>query len=237
MTKQEFMYRLAQQLISLPPEERVCALKFYDEYFADAGEENADAVIRDLGSPEEVARTIKEDFAQRNPGYDPGNQYTYRPGPQYQPGQGRQTYTTSPETYRQRGQAEPQVYRQGMSGGTVVLIVTLLILGSPIWLALLVAAIGVFLALAGVVIGLVVAAVAATGALVLGGVSCAWAAITALAITPGLRLLGVGGGLLLTGIGLLAALLGIWIAVHVLPALFRGVVDLCRRLFHRKGGN
>ena len=52
-----------------------------------------------------------------------------------------------------------------------------------------------------------------------------------------LRLLGVGGGLLLTGIGLLAALLGIWIAVHVLPALFRGVVDLCRRLFHRKGGN
>ena len=194
-------------------------------------------MLRDLGSPEEVARTIKEDFAQRNPGYDTGNQYTYRPGPQYQPGQGRQTYTTSPETYRQRGQAEPQVYRQGMSGGTVVLIVTLLILGSPIWLALLVAAIGVFLALAGVVIGLVVAAVAATGALVLGGVSCAWAAITALAITPGLRLLGVGGGLLLTGIGLLAALLGIWIAVHVLPALFRGVVDLCRRLFHRKGGN
>ncbi len=63
MTKQEFMYRLAQQLISLPPEERVCALKFYDEYFADAGEENWEAVLRDLGSPEEVARTIKEDFA------------------------------------------------------------------------------------------------------------------------------------------------------------------------------
>ena len=55
MTKQEFMYRLAQQLVSLPPEERVCALKFYDEYFADAGEENADAVIRDLGSPEEAS--------------------------------------------------------------------------------------------------------------------------------------------------------------------------------------
>ena len=237
MTKQEFMYRLAQQLISLPPEERVCALKFYDEYFADAGEENWEAVLRDLGSPEEVARTIKEDFAQRNPGYDPGNQYTYRPGPQYQPGQGRQTYTTSPETYRQRGQAEPQVYRQGMSGGTVVLIVTLLILGSPIWLVLLAAAVGVILALAGVVIGLVVAAVVATGALVLGGVSCAWAAVTALSITPGLRLLGLGGGLALAGIGLLAALLGIWIAVHLLPWLFRGLVDLFRRIFHRKGGN
>ncbi len=237
MTKQEFMYRLAQQLISLPPEERVCALKFYDEYFADAGEENWEAVLRDLGSPEGVAQTIKEDFAQRNPGYDPGSQYTYRPGPQYQPGQGRQTYTTSPETYHQRGQAEPQVYRQGMSGGAVVLIVTLLVLGSPIWLALLAAAVGVILALAGVVIGLVVAAVVATGALVLGGVSCAWAAVTALSITPGLRLLGLGGGLALAGIGLLAALLGIWIAVHLLPWLFRGLVDLFRRIFHRKGGN
>ena len=73
MTKQEFMYRLAQQLLSLPPEERVCALTFYDEYFADAGEENVQQVIQELGSPEEVARTIKEDFAQRNPGYDPNS--------------------------------------------------------------------------------------------------------------------------------------------------------------------
>ena len=97
--------------------------------------------------------------------------------------------------------------------------------------------VGVILALAGVVIGLVVAAVVATGALVLGGVSCAWAAVTALSITPGLRLLGLGGGLALAGIGLLAALLGIWIAVHLLPWLFRGLVDLFRRIFHRKGGN
>ena len=49
MTKQEFMYRLAQQLVSLPPEERLCALKFYDEYFGDSGEENWEALLRDLG--------------------------------------------------------------------------------------------------------------------------------------------------------------------------------------------
>lgn len=237
MTKQEFMYRLAQQLISLPPEERVCALKFYDEYFADAGEENWEAVLRDLGSPEEVARTIKEDFAQRNPGYDPGSQYTYRPGPQYQPGQGRQTYTTNPDTRVRQGSGQPQVYRRGMSGGAVALVVVLLVLGSPIWLTLLLVALGLIIGLVGLVIGLVVAAVTATGAMVLGGVACAWAAVTALALTPGLRLLGLGGGLIITGIGLLAALLGIWIAAHVLPALFRGLVDLCRRPFHRKGGN
>lgn len=238
MTKQEFMYRLAQQLISLPPEERVCALKFYDEYFADAGEENLEAVLRELGSPEEVARTIKEDFAQRNPGYDPGGQYTYRPGPQYQPGQGRQTYTTNPADYpRQNTGAPPQVYRKGMSGGAVALVVVLLILGSPIWLTLLAVAFGLVLGAVGLVIGLAVAAVAVVAALLAGGVACAWAAVTALALTPGLRLLGLGVGLVITGVGLLATLLGIWLAVNILPWLFRGLVDLCRMPFHRKGGN
>lgn len=155
MTKQEFMYRLAQQLVSLPPEERLCALKFYDEYFADAGEENWEALLRDLGSPEEVARTIQEDFAQRNPGYNPSGSYAYRPGPQYRPGQGPQTYTTNPETYVQRGYGpQPAVYQKRSGCGTV-LVVMLLILGSPLWLVLLIAALGVFIGLVGAVLSLI----------------------------------------------------------------------------------
>lgn len=237
MTKQEFMYRLAQQLVSLPPEERVCALKFYDEYFADAGEENWEAVIRELGSPEEVARTIKEDFAQRNPGYKPdagsNSQYAYRPGPRYQPGQGRQTYTTNPTDYRS---SPPQVYRKGMSGGSIALVVTLLILGSPIWITLLAVAFALVVALAAVVVSLVIAAVAVTFGLVVWGVGCAWVSVTTLALAPGLRLLGLGGGLIFAGIGLLVCLAGIWLVLRVVPGFFRGLVDLCRQPFHRKGG-
>ena len=175
MTKQEFMYRLAQQLLSLPPEERVCALTFYDEYFADAGEENVQQVIQELGSPEEVARTIKEDFAQRNPGYDPNSpQQPYRPGPPDQPG-------------------------------------------------------GI---LAAVVFGILAMVVG----LLAGGVGCLWAAATAAVLSPGLRLLGIGGGLLILGVGLLALALCVWLAANVLPGLFRGFVELCRKPFHRKGG-
>lgn len=238
MTKQEFLYRLAQQLMSLPPEERLCALKFYDEYFADAGEENWEAVMTELGSPEEVARTIKEDFAQRNPGYRPNaesnSQYAYRPGPRYQPGQGRQTYTTNPQDYG----GPPAVGKQkGMSGGSVALIVTLLILGSPIWITLLAVAFALAIGLIAVIVGLAAAAVAVTLALVIGGVACAWGSITALALTPGPRLLGLGGGLVFTGIGLLAALLGLWLILQVVPGVFRWLVDLFRKPFHRKGGS
>lgn len=237
MTKQEFMYRLAQQLISLPPEERVSALKFYEEYFADAGEENWEAVLRELGSPEEVARTIKEDFAQRNPGYRPeagsGTQYTYRPGPRYQPGQGRQAYTTNPSDY---GRSAPPVYRKGMSGGSIALTVTLLILGSPIWITLLVVLFALAAALVAVVVSLVIAAIAVTLGLVVWGVGCAWVSVTTLALAPGLRLLGLGGGLIFAGIGLLVCLAGIWLVLRVVPGVFRWIVDLCRRPFRGKGG-
>lgn len=238
MTKQEFMHRLAQQLVSLPPEERLCALKFYDEYFADAGEENWAAVIRDLGSPEEVARTIREDFAQRNPGYDPNGQYAYRPGPQYHPGQGHQTYTTSPETYLRRGYGpQPSVYAPKRSGCGTALIVLLLVLGSPLWFGLLVAALAVVVALAAVLVGLAVAAVVVVIALLAAGVWGVWAAATGFAAAPGARLLGLGTGMLLTGGGLLALLLGGWLAVTILPPVFRWVVELLRKPFHnRKDG-
>ena len=233
MTKQEFMYRLAQQLVSLPPEERLCALKFYDEYFADAGEENWEALLRDLGSPEEVARAIQEDFAQRNPGYNPSGSYAYRPGPQYRPGQGPQTYTTNPETYVQRGYGpQPAVYQKRSGCGTV-LVVMLLILGSPLWLVLLIAALGVFIGLVGAVIGVVAAVVALIVSLVGAGVVCAWGGITTLALTPGLRLLALGGGLMATGGGLLIFALCVWLAANVLPPVFRWLVDLCRRPFQK----
>ena len=237
MTKQEFMYRLAQQLLSLPPEERVCALKFYDEYFADAGEENADAVLRELGSPEEVARTIKEDFAQRNPGYQPDSQYVYRPGPRYQPGQGPQTYTTNPSSYYRppAGPGGPPAAGGGSGCGTA-LVVLLILLTSPLWIALLAALVGVFIAVGAVILGVVVAVVSAVG-LALGiGVFTAWGAFSTPLLTMGQRILAAGCGMLSLGAGLLALAALIWFTVHVVPPVFRRFVELCRKPFH-KGGN
>ena len=237
MTKQEFMYRLAQQLISLPPEERVCALKFYDEYFADAGEENADAVIRDLGSPEEVARTIKEDFAQRNPGYQPDSQYQYRPGPQYQPGQGRQTYTTNPETYAQRGYGPmPPYYPPKRSGCGTAALVLLLIGSFPVWFVALLVLLAVIAGVLAGLVGILAAVVAVIGVLIVGGLAWAYCAVLELIATPGLALMGVGVGLAMAGVGLLGFALCAWLAVSVLPPAFRWFVDLCRKPFHKNDG-
>lgn len=60
MSVDKFLDELQFLLSDLPEEEREEALDFYRFYFNDAGEENVDAVIAELGSPEKVAYTIRE---------------------------------------------------------------------------------------------------------------------------------------------------------------------------------
>ena len=59
MNRIEFMTELAALLQDVPAEERRDAMKFYNDYFDDAGEENEQQVIAELGNPAQVAATIK----------------------------------------------------------------------------------------------------------------------------------------------------------------------------------
>lgn len=58
MTRAEYLAELESNLISLPKEERDMAVSFYSEYFDEAGPENEQAVIEDLGKPYALARSI-----------------------------------------------------------------------------------------------------------------------------------------------------------------------------------
>ena len=58
MNRAEFMAELTRLLQNIPENERVEALKYYDEYFNDAGEENEQQVIAELESPQKVADKI-----------------------------------------------------------------------------------------------------------------------------------------------------------------------------------
>ena len=56
MNRMEFMAELERLLADMPEDERQAAVQYYADYFADAGEENEQDVIRELGSPEESSR-------------------------------------------------------------------------------------------------------------------------------------------------------------------------------------
>lgn len=58
MTREEYLAELESNLVSLPKEERDMAVSFYSEYFDEAGPENEQAVIEDLGKPYALARSI-----------------------------------------------------------------------------------------------------------------------------------------------------------------------------------
>ncbi|MCI9423333.1 DUF1700 domain-containing protein [Sporofaciens musculi] len=62
MNRIEFMTELAALLQDVPEEERRDAMKYYNDYFDDAGEENESQVVEELESPAKVAATIKADL-------------------------------------------------------------------------------------------------------------------------------------------------------------------------------
>lgn len=63
MNKTEFINKVKQGLDNISKEEQENALRYYVEYFQDAGEENEEEVIKELGTPEEVVAKIKSEMS------------------------------------------------------------------------------------------------------------------------------------------------------------------------------
>ena len=66
MSKNEFLDQLFGLLSDISPEERDEALAYYREYIEDAGLENEEAILEELGTPEEVATEIKSGIFNKN---------------------------------------------------------------------------------------------------------------------------------------------------------------------------
>ncbi len=62
MNAKEYLDRLRDALAVLPADERENALRYYQDYFLDAGAENEQNVIRELGDPDLLAAAILRDY-------------------------------------------------------------------------------------------------------------------------------------------------------------------------------
>ncbi len=65
MTKFEFLGDLSRLISDLPEEDKNQAMEYYEDYFADAGPENEQEIIRDFISPEFIAQQIRNSAKQR----------------------------------------------------------------------------------------------------------------------------------------------------------------------------
>lgn len=62
MNKEKFMLDLEKKLKKIPKEEKENALDYYQEYFDEAGEENEEKILKELGSPSKIASEIIANF-------------------------------------------------------------------------------------------------------------------------------------------------------------------------------
>ena len=155
MDRAEFMRRLTALLSDVAPTEREEAIQYYNDYFDDAGEGNEQGVIASLGSPEELAKSIKAglldggsagEFTEsgfrgyeeqrRNEVVRMQGQEEESAGQDGASGRQEDAYDGQGGQDRSYGQSAGNnpPPKQGMSGGMIALIVILAILSSPVWL-------------------------------------------------------------------------------------------------------
>lgn len=258
MNRQEFLNELENLLQNISVADRLEAIRYYEDYFEDAGIENEDQVVKKLGSPERVAAIIQEDlrsdsmgdkgefteYGYHNPAYDKTNvdavvkveKSNYQNENQTN---GAQGYAEHGNTAGQNAgstnwqQEKEPTYVYEYSKIPTVLLIIGAILFIPVGIPLICTGFGIFIAIISIVFSLVVGFGAVSFGLLLGGVITLVAGVVQLFTWPMGAFFMSGVGLLLIGIGLLFAILTRYCAI-LIPMTFRGIINICRLPFRRR---
>ena len=214
MNRVEFMTKLENLLGDLPENDRMDAIAYYNDYFDEAGVENEDRVLKELGSPERVAAIIKADLNTS------GNEEAEYTEQGYSDGRnGVNPNTPAP---RKEKKTLP-----------TALVIVLLVFAAPVLLGVGGGLLGGVLGLIGGLIGLVAGGIG----MLVGGVVSLVSGIIKLVVSPikGLVLLGTGS--LTLAVGILVILLIVLCIFKWMPKLFRKIVDWIQRVISEiRGG-
>ena len=240
MNRVEFMAELESLLSAMPEEERQAAVRYYADYFADAGEANEAEVIRELGSPEKVAESIKADYYGTE-----FNESDYE-HKDYMEKYGQRSSDERDNGRENSGAGTGQSGAENRDGSTaentgnsrpwtsnalkLILIIAIAIILWPVTLGIALTVFGVVVA---VVCFFAVLVIAAVSIMIAGGVTVVVGLVAAIAVPPA-ALVTVGIGILLFVFGLIAAVGAVKLCIIVYPAMLRGFVNLCRRPFYGK---
>lgn len=209
MNAYEYLQALRAALAVLPDDEIDSAMRYYEDYFLDAGDENAAQVIEQLGPPEQVAEAILRDYtgvARRRPErFEEEKAQTVDGVPLGRDG-------------------KPLTRKKGINPWMLACIVPLALIFGPIAVAVIGA---IIVAAVGLVIGVAACVVAVPAATLIGGGALVLFSFLLWA-TPASALATLGAGLVVGAIGLLLVLLVIKLCILFVPPIIRGLVALIR---------
>lgn len=209
MNAYEYLQALRAALAVLPDDEINSAMRYYEDYFLDAGDENAAQVIEQLGPPEQVAEAILRDYtgvARRRPErFEEEKAQTVDGVPLGRDG-------------------KPLTRKKGINPWMLACIVLLALIFGPVAITVIGA---IILAAVGLVIGIAACVVAVPAATLIGGGALVLFSFLLWA-TPASALATLGAGLVVGAIGLLLVLLVIKLCILFVPPIIRGLVALIR---------
>jgi len=211
MNKIEYLNELKNKIQALPVSEQDEVIKYYTEYFDDAGLDNEDIVIKELGSPEELAKSILNNFVcvpiKRN-------------------------------TEKDNSKFEKEISTETNSNGTkILLLVILAIITFPIWGSIFGTIFGILFGIFITIIRLGAGLVIAAAAILLAGFFIFFFGFGLLFTSTLSGILTLGLGLFITGLGLLLMIVGAWVSGKIIPFIIRGVVNICQKIFWKKQKN
>lgn len=221
MNRIEFMTELAALLQDISVEERVEAMQYYNDYFDDAGQENEQRVIEELGNPVKVAAMIKADL---NGQKGEGAEY-------------RETGYADTRFEEKEMPADREYYKDEKRAPKsspvlkVLLIIAIILFGVPIVIPVAVAVIISVFALVVSLFAVFLALVVASIAVVIAGVSVFCIGLISMIPEMVVGIAMIGAGLILTVLGIIATVGSVRLCIVVFPGIIRGIVWVCRRPF------
>lgn len=205
MDRIEYMKELELLLANIPSDERDDAISYYNDYFDAGGAENEEATIKALGTPEELAATIKL----------AGNQLD--------------KYGTSTKQINTEYESKTPKKR---SVGWIILFIICAVFAAPILLPVL---FGLFMAAVAIAIAIIAVIFAVLLALVAAGIGVLISGITGLVVGIVTILSNPFGALVVIGLSCIGLALGVLFCMGVakiikitLPPIFNGCIKLIK---------
>ena len=253
MSRWEFMRRLEELLSDISPSEREEALQYYNDYFNDAGRENEQEVIKALGSPEQVAKIVKEGIGGSSTGsfteygftsrdteveHPVANRTGRRSGEEYKKADNHKAEDkkTADAEYTETYTAD-STGKEPIPTWAIVLIVIGAIILSPAILGAVFTVIGTLLSILLTIFGIIFGFGVAAIVLMVVAVGLIVAGIGSLFVEPIVSIGLVGAACICGALGILFLLITVLIAGKGVPAVYKGILYLWNKIFPKKGGS
>lgn len=214
MTRNEYMEQLKRYLRRLPKEDYENAVEYFSEYFDEAGPENEQQMMKDLGDPKEAAREVLLNLLEES----------------VENGSAEEASSTETvKTFSEKALPE----KKKRSPGKIILLAFLVICASPVSIALLIAGLAVLAAVVLVIAAVIFSLAVTSIATIAGGIMVVGFGATLVMRSLAAACMMVGGGFLLAGAGILFGVLTVYICKWCATGIGRLVNRFVRKKVQR----